>query len=63
MTIMSHQEVSCPWCGEYVELMLDGSQPSQEYVEDCQVCCRPILVHIDIDGCGQLHLQVNRENE
>ncbi|MDH3733707.1 MAG: CPXCG motif-containing cysteine-rich protein [Gemmatimonadota bacterium] len=35
-------DVQCPACGEIVEIVLDphgGS--SQEYVEDCEVCCRP----------------------
>src|SRR2546425_12624851 len=34
--------VVCPHCGEANELGLDpGGGPLQEYVEDCQVCCRP----------------------
>ncbi|HET6778977.1 MAG TPA: CPXCG motif-containing cysteine-rich protein, partial [Gemmatimonadales bacterium] len=34
--------VSCPYCGEVNEIALDpGSGSHQEYVEDCQVCCRP----------------------
>jgi hypothetical protein len=34
--------VSCPYCGELNEISLDpGSGGEQEYVEDCQVCCRP----------------------
>ena len=35
-------EVRCPYCGEINEIALDpGSGSRQEYVEDCQVCCRP----------------------
>lgn len=34
--------VSCPYCGEAIAVLLDWSEGSQEYVEDCQVCCRPI---------------------
>jgi cysteine-rich CPXCG protein len=46
-------EVSCPYCGELVEIGLDpGSGAVQEYVEDCQVCCRPwrVLVRYRADG-------------
>ena len=25
-------------------MVLDLSAPEQEYVEDCEVCCRPIMV-------------------
>lgn len=40
-------DVACPWCGELVTVGLDpGSGDQQEYVEDCQVCCRPWLVRV-----------------
>jgi hypothetical protein len=44
---------SCAWCFEVNEIFIDLSAgEDQEYVEDCQVCCRPntIRVHIDIDA-------------
>jgi len=32
----------CPHCGEQVDTAPDpGAGLSQEYVEDCSVCCRP----------------------
>lgn len=44
--------LDCPYCGEPIQLIVDCSVPDQDYIEDCQVCCRPILIHsvIDIDG-------------
>jgi len=40
-------DVTCPYCGETVSISLDpGGGHSQEYVEDCQVCCRPWQVHV-----------------
>ncbi|HXT14147.1 MAG TPA: CPXCG motif-containing cysteine-rich protein [Gemmatimonadaceae bacterium] len=39
--------VVCPYCGETNEVALDpGSGESQEYVEDCQVCCQPWRVSV-----------------
>ena len=38
----------CPWCGERLEMTIDGSVGDQEYVEDCQVCCAPIVVTVRI---------------
>lgn len=36
---------ACPHCGEPVDLYFDpGGLESQEYVEDCAICCRPMLV-------------------
>ena len=40
-------EVACPYCGEVSTVALDpGGGSSQEYVEDCQVCCQPWRVHV-----------------
>ncbi len=51
--------VECPYCGESVEIRLDpGSGSSQEYVEDCEVCCQPwqVTVHYDEDGHADVTL-------
>ncbi len=40
--------VSCPFCGEMDELFVDaGGGDSQVYTEDCAVCCRPRVVHVE----------------
>lgn len=39
--------VHCPYCGVGAEILLDpGGGTSQEYVEDCEVCCRPWMVRV-----------------
>lgn len=43
---------SCPWCGEPITLLIDGSVDQQHYVEDCFVCCRPIEVAVSFDPQG-----------
>ena len=54
-------EVSCPWCGEPVVVALDpGSGPNQEYIEDCEVCCRPWLVRVRYDRRGGATVSVER---
>ena len=58
-------EVRCPYCGEINEITLDpGSGSEQEYVEDCQVCCRPwrVAVHYDLQGEAEVTLQPEDEN-
>jgi len=46
-------QVTCPYCGEVVEITLDPSGGGdQEYVEDCEVCCRPWRVHLTYDEEG-----------
>ena len=45
--------VQCPYCGAAVEIALDpGCGTRQEYVEDCEVCCRPWYVHVEYDAEG-----------
>jgi hypothetical protein len=36
-------DLTCPHCGEPIDTFVDsGGGESQEYIEDCAVCCRPI---------------------
>jgi hypothetical protein len=52
----------CGSCGEEIVIPLDYSQGgSQEYVEDCPVCCCPNLIHINVDEDG--HTEVRSELE
>jgi hypothetical protein len=51
--------VSCPYCGAEVDLLIDaGGGPIQEYVEDCEVCCRPWLVRVALRGDGRADVDV-----
>ena len=34
----------CPYCWQTISMIFDGSTASQTYVEDCEVCCRPLQV-------------------
>jgi Cysteine-rich CPXCG len=55
--------VSCPYCGEINEIALDpGSGATQEYVEDCQVCCRPWVVQVRYRSDGTADVSVALEN-
>ena len=40
----------CDACGETIVIPIDLSAgESQQYVEDCPVCCRPNLIHVELD--------------
>ena len=52
--------VRCPACGETVELLIDCSVARQEYVEDCEVCCRPMNVLARLDRDGVPDVRVSR---
>lgn len=56
--------VSCPYCGESVEITLDpGSGANQQYIEDCQVCCRPWVVSVSYDEDGTAHVFVDASDD
>lgn len=43
----------CPYCWEEISVLLDPSVSKQTYIEDCEVCCRPIEFHVSFDA-GEL---------
>ncbi len=53
---------NCPYCGEVIELVIDTSIEEQHYIEDCEVCCRPINVVVRVDVEGDIELNVSDEN-
>lgn len=56
--------VWCPYCGEAVDIALDaGGGASQQYVEDCQVCCQPWRVSVAYDEAGGAVVSVSALDE
>jgi hypothetical protein len=50
--------VTCPYCGEEVEIYLEPDVKGQ-FVQDCEVCCNPWRVHVSREN-GDRHLDVAR---
>jgi hypothetical protein len=63
MHALIEEEICCPYCGEMITILVDPSVPEQTYIEDCQVCCRPIVVTSYIDGEDQATVSVRQEDE
>ncbi len=40
----------CPYCWEDISMLLDSSIPNTTYIEDCEVCCRPIEIQVSFDS-------------
>jgi hypothetical protein len=56
--------VSCPHCGESVEITLDPSGGDvQEYIEDCEVCCNPWTVRVQFGADGHADVEVTPLDE
>ncbi len=57
------QNVRCPYCGEYFEALIDGSQGDCQYTEDCYVCCRPIVFNCHTSENGAVAVTTHSEDE
>lgn len=62
----SHSESSyvCDACGEEIVVPVDVTEgTTQDYVEDCPVCCRPNRLHVLMDGDGNVHIRAEPEQD
>jgi hypothetical protein len=42
--------VLCPFCGQYFDLVIETSQPEQQFTIDCEICCRPLQVSVTCEA-------------
>ncbi|MCH8847025.1 MAG: CPXCG motif-containing cysteine-rich protein [Proteobacteria bacterium] len=63
MNQLVSETITCPYCGEPIELLIDCSVLEQEYIEDCEVCCRPINLFVSVDESGKYIIHPKHENE
>ena len=63
MDPLESARIDCPYCGESLEITVDASVGQQEYIEDCQVCCKPIQFRIRVSAEGTSSIDVRREDE
>jgi len=54
--------VQCPYCGQGFEGLVDCSVEHQEYIEDCEVCCRPVTLVVDVADDGSVQVQTISED-
>ncbi|MEO0996587.1 MAG: CPXCG motif-containing cysteine-rich protein [Pseudomonadota bacterium] len=59
---LTDTRVGCPYCGEFIDVVIDGSVESQRYIEDCQVCCRPIQFDVLTPPDGPAAVTVERSD-
>lgn len=57
---LTEAAVSCPYCGERIVIVIDLSAGPQEYTEDCQVCCQPMVISFDVADDHMQNLRVWR---
>jgi len=52
-------EVECPYCGETFDVRVDPAEEGQSLVQDCQVCCKPVQLSVDVED-GEISIFASR---
>ena len=60
---LNEEHIYCPYCGEHISVLIDTQDIAQQYIEDCQVCCRPIVFLITESINGDINVNVCSEND
>lgn len=68
LNVLDEYHTHCPYCGESISLLIDASALSDSfhdtsYIEDCEVCCRPIRVTPSITENDGMTIALTHENE
>ena len=63
MNELEERRVKCPYCGEEIDVLIDCSVQHQNYIEDCQVCCRPINFDVAVIKDKEITILVSHEDE
>ncbi|RCW90119.1 CPXCG motif-containing cysteine-rich protein [Winogradskyella arenosi] len=49
----------CPYCWETISMLIDVSQTTQQYIEDCEICCNPIQISVHTENQNILSFQAD----
>lgn len=60
---LEDRSIDCPYCGESIDILLDPSCSEQSYVEDCEVCCRPINISFSTEPSGEILLCATSDSD
>lgn len=64
MTMLHEHQTQCPYCGETFTSLIDISAGAQEYIEDCEICCQPIVFRIELDTMDDIPIvTIKRDND
>ena len=62
MNLLQEKDIGCPYCGEIITILVDGSVEDQQYIEDCQVCCQPMVIQVMVSTQGDCQVEASDEN-
>jgi hypothetical protein len=58
VVMTAEESVTCPFCGQSFELIIDTSIAHQSFVTDCEVCCRPFEIVAECEPGEVLSVEV-----
>jgi len=61
--MLEETDISCPYCGEVISILIEQTDYHQQYTEDCQVCCRPIVILAEHPAGGTVRVEARREDD
>lgn len=62
MNSLQSATLQCPYCWEQIEIVVDCSDMDQEYVEDCSVCCSPVIISVTVSDEDTVRVTGRMEN-
>lgn len=60
--LIQFETITCPYCWESIEVALDLSVDEQQQVDDCSVCCRPIVIRYRAEDGALATLDIAAES-
>lgn len=63
MSLLSAKSIGCPYCGETIKVLIEPADLNQQYIEDCQVCCKPITFMVFEHDNGEFDVNVYSEDD
>ena len=60
---LTPHKLRCPYCDARIRLLIDETAGYQQYIEDCEVCCQPMLVCVEADFEAGCRVSLTDENE
>jgi hypothetical protein len=61
MDLIAQAEIRCPHCGQVFPLEVDTSEAEQTFIEDCNICCRPMTLTIRSEPGTVLDVTISDE--